>query len=376
MKKKVLVTGGAGFIGSFIVDELVGRGYPVRILDNLEPQVHGADGRMPAYLNRDAEFVKADVRDTGSVRRALRGVEVVFHHAALVGVGQSMYQIRRYTEINAVGAAAILDVIASGKNSVKKMIVASSMSIYGEGAYNCGNCGVVYPQLRSSKQLRASRWEMECPRCGGTAHPIPTDENKPLYPTSIYAINKRDHEEMFMAVGIAYKIPTVALRYFNVYGPRQALSNPYTGVCAIFSARLLNGRAPVIYEDGLQSRDFVHVTDVVQANMLAMEKSEADYNVFNVGSGRSVTILDVARVLGSKIAAGSEMQPEIIGRFREGDIRHCYADISRIRKCLGYAPRVRFENGIEDLTKWVKQQVAEDRFEQARQELEQRGLTL
>lgn len=375
MKAKVLVTGGAGFIGSFIVDELVRRGHTVRILDDLEPQVHGPEGSAPEYLNPDAEFINADVRDSDAVRRALDGVEIVFHEAALVGVGQSMYQIRRYTDINAIGAASVLDVIATGKNSVRKMLVASSMSIYGEGKYECSNCGAVYPKLRSLDQLRGGRWEMPCPHCNQTARPVPTDEDKPLLPTSIYAVNKRDHEEMFLAVGNAYKIPTVALRYFNVYGSRQALSNPYTGVCAIFSARLLNGKSPVIFEDGLQSRDFVHVRDIVQANMLAMEKPEADYQVFNVGSGRALTILDIARILTSKIAPDSGLEPEIANKFREGDIRHCYADISRIRGSLGYEPSVAFEDGIDELTRWVSTQAAEDKFEQARKELEERGLT-
>ena len=375
MKEKVLVTGGAGFIGSFIVDELVRRGHHVKILDNLEPQVHGSDGRAPEYLNADAEFINGDVRDEETLRRALDGVDVLFHKAAMVGVGQSMYQIRRYTSVNAMGAATLLDVIAEGKNSVKKMIVASSMSIYGEGKYECADCAVIYPRLRPVQQLREGRWEMSCPHCGKTADPMPTDEDKPLYPTSIYAINKRDHEEMFLAVGTAYKIPTVALRYFNVYGPRQALSNPYTGVCAIFSGRLLNRKNPVIYEDGLQSRDFVHVKDIVQANMLAMEKEEADYGIFNVGSGKALTILDIARILAEKVAPNAGIEPEIVNKFREGDIRHCYGDISRIRGSLGYEPSVPFEEGIDELTTWVRAQVAEDRFDEARKELQQRGLT-
>jgi len=374
-KERVLVTGGAGFIGSFIVDDLVKRGYEVRVLDNLEPQVHGAGGAVPGYMNGEAEFISGDVRDEDALRRALDGVEVLFHQAAMVGVGQSMYQIRRYTDANAVGAAAILDVIAEGKTSVRKMLVASSMSIYGEGKYECKKCGLVYPRLRSVEQLGAGVWEMQCAGCGETASPLPTDEDKPLFPTSIYAVTKRDHEEMFLAVGTAYKIPTVALRYFNVYGPRQALSNPYTGVCAIFSSRLLNRKRPVIYEDGLQSRDFVHVTDIVQANILAMEKEEADYGVFNVGSGRSLAILDIAKILTEKIAPDCGIEPEIAAKFREGDIRHCFADITRIREALGYEPRVTFEDGIDDLTEWVKTQVAEDRFEEARKELEQRGLT-
>lgn len=376
--EKVLVTGGAGFIGSHLVDALLQAGHHVRILDNLEPQVHGdleARGAMPDYLNPQAEFILGDVRKPDDVERALEGINVIFHLAALVGVGQSMYQISRYTDINTNGAAVLLQAIANAKDRPRKMIVASSMSIYGEGAYHCPEHGLVYPNLRPSSQLLARDWEMHCPTPGCDQHVTsnPTGEDKPLLPTSIYAINKRDHEEMFLAVGHAYHIPTVALRYFNVYGTRQALSNPYTGVAAIFSGRLLNHKPPVIYEDGLQSRDFTHVSDIVQANLIAMQNPAADFGVFNVGTGRSLNILNMAEALIKHLDL--DLQPEIVEKFRSGDIRHCYGDITRIQ-ALGYSPAVRFEEGIAELVEWVRFQTANDSFDRARQELIQKGLTV
>jgi dTDP-L-rhamnose 4-epimerase len=369
---KVLVTGGAGFIGSYIVDELVKRGHDVRIMDSLESQVHGAEQRVPDYLNPEAEFFFGSVCDRKDLTKALHGVDVIFHQAALVGVGQSMYQMYRYMQVNTLGTALLLDVLSSEKRTLRKLIVASSMSVYGEGAYVCDQCGIVSPKLRPIGQLADKDWEMHCPYCNSSLMTLPTNEDKPLHPTSIYAISKRDQEEMCLNVGKAYGLPTVALRYFNVYGARQALSNPYTGVAAIFSSRLLNHRPPLVFEDGLQSRDFVHVNDIVQANMLAMEKEEANYGVFNVGTGRQLTILDMGRVLAKKLEYDGE--PEIVHRFREGDVRHCFADISKISTKLGFRPQVRFEDGIEDLVSWVKQQVAEDKVESALTELESRGL--
>jgi dTDP-L-rhamnose 4-epimerase len=245
------------------------------------------------------------------------------------------------------------------------------MSLYGEGAYGCDRCGVIYPRLRSEAHLTARDYEMSCPRCGGAAGPLPTGEDKPLHATSIYAITKKDQEEMCLTVGRAYGIPTVALRYFNTYGPRQALSNPYAGAPAIFSGRLLNGRAPVIFEDGLQSRDLTHVNDIVQANLLALDCDGMDYGAYNVGTGRALTILDIAEALITHL--GSDQVPEITHTYRAGDIRHCFADISRIR-AVGYEPKVRFEDGIADLVGWVRSQTAVDRFDGAKQELVRRGL--
>ena len=274
MGKKVLVTGGAGFIGSHLVDELVAQGNEVKVYDSLEPQVH--NGKKPGYLNDGAEYVFSDIRDREALIKALEGVEVVYHEAAAVGVGQSMYQVHKYVDVNTLGTALLLDLLVNEEHEVKKLVVASSMSIYGEGKYECGECGIVYPRVRSDEQLKAREWELRCPECGRAVKPLPTDEEKPLHSTSIYAITKKDQEEMCLTVGRAYGLPTVALRYFNVYGPRQALSNPYTGVCAIFSCRIRNNNPPLIFEDGMQSRDFVSVYDIVAANLLAMKKSKIE----------------------------------------------------------------------------------------------------
>jgi len=371
---KVLVTGGAGFIGSHIVDELVQRGHRVRVFDNLCPQVHGKEPDIPEYLSKEAEFIKGDVRDREALKKAIQGVEFVFHDAAAVGVGQSMYQISYYTEVNVLGTAHLLDILANEKHNVQKVILASSMSVYGEGKYNCEDCGIVFPKLRPINQMKRREWEMKCPNCWKEVEPIATDEEKPLFPTSVYAISKRDQEEMVINVGRAYGIPTVALRYFNTYGPRQSLSNPYTGVAAIFSGRILNGLNPLVFEDGLQGRDFTHVSDVVQANILAMEKDEANYEVFNVGTGRSINLQELLNVLIKQLDKNGNITPEIVNRFREGDIRHCYADISKIKEILGYEPRVKYEQGFLDLLNWVKTQIAEDTFEVARGELESRSL--
>jgi dTDP-L-rhamnose 4-epimerase len=372
---RVLVTGGAGFIGSHLVDALLERGYEVRVFDNLEPQVHGDRRAAPEYLDARAELVIGDLRDRAALTRALDGIEVVFHYAAAVGVGQSMYEIHRYAEANTLGGANLLDSLVNSKHEVRKLIVASSMSIYGEGKYECDECGVAYPKLRSDEQLEERDWEMRCPHCGQSMRPLPTDEDKPLYPSSIYAVTKRDHEEMFLCFGRAYQIPTVALRFFNVYGTRQALSNPYTGVAAIFSARIMNGQPPVIYEDGLQSRDFIHVSDIVEGSLLAMEREEADYEVFNVGTGRPVTVLHIAQVLIDGLSDGS-MESEVAGQYRKGDIRHCFADIGKIRERLGFVPQVSFEGGISDLTSWVGEQEAVDKFDVVAKELADKSLLL
>jgi dTDP-L-rhamnose 4-epimerase len=270
-------------------------------------------------VNPHAEFIQGDVRDREALARALAGVDVVFHLAAAVGVGQSMYQIQYYTDVNTLGGATLLDLMANTSHRVRKMIVASSMSIYGEGKYECPDCGIVFPKLRGEAQLKAHDWEMKCPTCGRDVLPLPTDEDKPLYPTSIYAITKRDHEEMFLNTGRAYGIPAVALRFFNTYGPRQALSNPYTGVMAIFSGRLLNRQSPVLYEDGLQSRDFTHVSDIVQGLVLVMDRPQADYQVINLGTGVPTTVNQVAELL-AQYLTGGEVQPVIMHQFRAGDI--------------------------------------------------------
>lgn len=375
MTETILVTGGAGFIGSFLVDALVGEGHDVCVYDALVPQVHGPDEALPGYLNTDVEFIKGDVRDRDALVRALRGVDVVFHLAAAVGVGQSMYEIEHYTSSNTLGGAVLLDLLANTRHQVRKMVVASSMSIYGEGKYACDDCGVVFPRLRPEAQLRGREWEMKCPHCNQDVKPLPTDEDKPLFPTSIYAITKRDHEEMFLSTGVAYGIPAVALRFFNTYGPRQALSNPYTGVMAIFSGRLLNRQPPVIYEDGRQSRDFIHISDIVQGLLLAMDKPEADYQVFNLGTGVPTSIVQVAELLAEQLTGG-QVRPQVLNQYRAGDIRHCYADLSKARRLLGFEPRVSLQEGLYDLLAWVREQTAQDLFDQAEGELAAKSLVV
>jgi dTDP-L-rhamnose 4-epimerase len=356
MSERVLITGGAGFVGSHLADALTAAGHEVIVFDNLEPQVHGVDCQRPAYLDARLRLERGDIRDLNALTPLVREVDVVFHLAAMVGVGQSMYQVRRYTDVNAMGMATLLEALVASRGQVRKLVVASSMSIYGEGAYRCPNCGTVYPRLRPTEQLSRFAWEVRCLDCGAELEPVPTSEDKPLFPTSIYAINKRDHEEMALAFGQAYDVPAVALRFFNIYGSRQALTNPYTGVAAIFCGRMLSGQTPVVYEDGGQLRDFVHVSDVVQACCLAMQRSTADHQVLNVGTGRPVSVLQVGELLAREL--GWQGGFEIRERFRAGDIRHCFADITRIQALLGYEPRHHFETGVSELVAWVAEQQA------------------
>jgi len=289
---KILVTGGAGFIGSHLVDALVERGHEVTIFDNLDPQVHPG-GRPPRYLNPGAEFIRGDVRDKKALKAAIGEAEIIFHKASAVGVGQSQYQIEQYVTANTGGTATLLDILVNNDHKVRKLIVAASMSSYGEGAYTCTACGPCRPSLRPEEQMAKGAWEPVCPHCGVPVSPVPTPEEAALHCNSIYALTKKDQEEMCLLIGKTYGIPVVSLRYFNVYGPRQSLSNPYTGVAAIFMSRIKNDRAPVIYEDGLQTRDFVSIEDVVRANLLAMECSEADGENYCIRDGVIVVPNDV-----------------------------------------------------------------------------------
>jgi dTDP-L-rhamnose 4-epimerase len=363
IKPLVLITGGAGFIGSHLADELLSRGYRVRALDNLTPQVHAGAGR-PDYLAADVEVQVGDVRDADAVRRAVEGVDSVVHLAARVGVGQSMYEIAEYTSVNSVGTAVLLEALAD--RPVRKLLVASSMSVYGEGLYRAGDGGLVEPLERTREQLERREWELP------GLEPAPTPETKRLLLSSIYALTKYDQERACLVCGGAYGIPTVALRLFNIYGTRQALSNPYTGVLAIFAARLLNDRPPRVYEDGLQRRDFVSVHDVARAFTLALERDGADGGVVNVGSGSSVNV----REIGEKLAAtiGKQIEPELTGEYRLGDIRHCYADIAHARATLGYEPEVELDDGLAEIAAWLEGRAADDRIDAAADELTRRGL--
>lgn len=368
--KNVLITGGAGFIGSHVISDLLEHGYRVRILDNLCPQVHGPGRRIPSYLTSHAELLVEDIRNPDAVRRALQGIDAVYHFVAVVGVGQSMYELVRYAEVNNVGTAVLLEELIA--HPVERLIAASSMSIYGEGLYAGPDGAVYHDAVRTHDQLRASDWEMRNP-AGDTLTPVPTSESKKPSLSSIYALNKYDQERMCLMVGQAYNIATTALRFFNVYGPNQALSNPYTGVLANFASRLLNGNAPLIFEDGRQLRDFVSVYDVAAACRLALEKDAAKGRVFNVGSGRQYAVRDVAERM-AHILGKPHIGPEISGKYRVGDIRHCFPDISAARTALGYQPSVSLEDGLLDLAAWLEGKVAHDRSSEARAELATRGL--
>ncbi len=369
--KRILVTGGAGFIGSHLADELLQHGHRVRVLDNLSVQVHGPERKRPSYLNPEVELLVGDIRDPEAVRKALNGIDAVYHFVSIVGVGQSMYELVRYTDVNNLGTAVLLEALI--QRPVERLVVASSMSIYGEGLYRAPDGSVQPGAGRTLEQLKRSDWEMRGPG-GEVLTPVPTPEWKAPSIASVYALSKYDQERMCLMIGQAYGIPAVAMRFFNAYGPNQALSNPYTGVLAIFASRLLNNKPPIIFEDGCQLRDFVSVRDVARACRLALEVPAADGLVFNVGSGMQFHVADIARRMARIL--GKNIEPEISGKYRVGDIRHCFPDISLANRVLGYAPEVALEDGLLDLAAWLEGQIAEDRFVEAKQELAARGLVV
>lgn len=369
--EKVLVTGGAGFVGSYTVDKLIEMGYEVRILDNLEPQVHK---KFPDYLNKEAEFIRGDVTSKKDWKKGLeesKGIDGIIHLAAMVGVGQSMYQPVRYLNANTIGTALMYETIIETDNKPEKIIVAGSKASYGEGSYVCEEHGEVYPGLRSIEQLKKKDWEQHCTVCNKHVKPIATKESKPQQNPNTYALSKYDQEKIALNYGFALNIPTTVFRYFNVYGPRQSLNNPYTGVTAIFSSRIKNSNSPVIYEDGLQTRDFVFVEDVADANVLALEK-DMETCVYNVGSGKPISILEIANTLIELYESG--VKPEITQEYRKGDTRHDYADISLIKKELGWGPKTDIKTGFKKLVEWGFGEEAEDRFDSTLEELKKHGM--
>jgi dTDP-L-rhamnose 4-epimerase len=367
---KILVTGGAGFIGSHLVDRLVEKGYQVRVFDNLESQVHG--DKKPEYLNKEAEYIWDDVRNYEGFKKVLKDIDIVYHFASAVGVGQSQYQVRKYVEINNIGTANLWDIIINSKNKVKKVIISASMSSYGEGLYQCKNCGILKPTIRKEEQLKKKQWELLCPNCKTILNPIATSENVIQECQSVYALTKKNQEEISLLLGKTYGIPVVNLRFFNAYGPRQSLSNPYTGVCAIFISRIKNDKQPLIFEDGKQSRDFISVYDIVNACILAMEKDKANFEIFNVGSGKKISIIDVAKTILELME--KDIALLIPNWYRKGDIRHCYADIRKIRTKINWQPKIPFKEGMKELIEWAKKEPSFDKFDNALNEIKQRNL--
>jgi dTDP-L-rhamnose 4-epimerase len=368
----VLVTGGAGFVGSHLVDALLERGERVRVLDNLDLLAH-PDGVVPEHLDPAAELVRGELEDPVAVERALEGVDRVFHLGGAVGNGESMMNVRRAVGANSGGTATLLEGILARRDRVRRLVLASSMVVYGEGTYRCREHGEVQPGLRSPEQLRRREWEPRCPVCGEEVEHVAAREEHPLRPVSVYGITKRDQEELALVLGQAYALETVVLRYLNVYGPRQALGNPYTGVAAIFAARVLSGRRPLVFEDGRQVRDLVHVADVVGATLAAMEAPSAPGRAFNVATGHRVEILDLARSLATELGR-EDLEPELPGEFRAGDIRHCLADATLARELLAFEARVELAEGLPELAEWVGRQAVTERGDAAVAELRARNL--
>ena len=367
----ILVTGGAGFIGSHLVDLLLEHGERVRVLDNLDPLAHPT-GR-PQHLPAEAELIEGDLRDRAAVERALDGVDRVFHLGGVVGNGESMVNVRRAVDHNAGGTATLLEAAIERRDRIRRLVAASSMVVYGEGSYRCHEHGAFHPTLRTPRQLRGRDWEPRCPACGRPGAPAPTPEDAPLRPTNVYGITKRDQEELVLVLGRAYGLQTVALRYLNVYGPRQALGNPYTGVAAIFAARVLNGRRPLVFEDGAQIRDLVHVSDVARATALAMEAPAAAGHAINVATGRRVRIRNLAERIAAALGVAG-IEPDVTGEYRAGDIRHCFADVSRGRELLGFEAGITLEQGLPELAAWVAGRLVDERGDEAVADLRARGL--
>ena len=368
---KALITGGAGFIGSHTADALIRFGWQVRVLDCLDPQIHGSDADFPAYLDPRVECVRGDVRDSQDVAKALDGIDAVYHLAALTGVGQSMYEIASYVDVNCRGTATLLEQIVRRKQKIKRLVLASSRAVYGEGTYVDSAGRTVHPQLRLRGDRERGVFGVLA-EDGSELDPVPTSEDRPLSPISVYGVTKVQQEELCRHVAVTYGIPAVCLRYFNVYGSRQSLKNPYTGVVSVFYNRLLAGRPISLYERGLSGRDFVHVSDVAQANVLALDAEIETGIAINVGTGHQSTILDVANAL----AQACRRQPvfEDRGEFRLGDIRCCYADIRRARRVLDYEPRTDLTQGMREFADWAENQERVDLYAKTVAELEQHNL--
>ncbi|MDT0558065.1 NAD-dependent epimerase/dehydratase family protein [Ichthyenterobacterium sp. W332] len=376
MKKNILITGGSGFIGSSLSLSLIKKGYNIRVLDNLSKQIHGDNPQSSHLYNlikNQVEFFKGDVRKRKDWIEALDNQHIVVHLAAETGTGQSMYEIEKYTEVNIKGTSILLDILANNNHTIEKIVIASSRSIYGEGKYQCTEHGTVYPKERNEKDMLQGDFNVKCPYCGTNVKLLPTDELSQIHPSSIYGLTKQVQEEMCMIAGKSLNIPVVGFRYQNVYGPGQSLSNPYTGILSIFSTRIKNNNEINIFEDGKESRDFVFIQDVVDATILGIEKKEANYNVYNVGSGERTSVLDVMKNLLREY--NTDIDYSISGNFRLGDIRDNYADLSKISNDLGFKPKVSFEQGIKLFCNWVSNQETQiDQYSKSFEEMRNKGL--
>lgn len=371
--KNVLITGGAGFIGSRVALKLYDKGVNVTILDNLSEQIHGKDADIPDFIQGKVKFIKGDVRSKEDWREALISQDAVIHLAAETGTGQSMYEIYKYTDVNIGGTANLLDILTNEEHQVKKVVVAASRAIYGEGKYYCKQHGDVYPEERKDEDLKKGDYECKCPICNKTVELLKTDENSKIHPTSIYGITKQNQEQMVMVSCKSLNIPCVSFRYQNVYGPGQSLNNPYTGILSIFSTRIKNNNDINIFEDGKETRDFVYIDDIVDATIIGLEKSQANYEVFNVGSGVATDVITVASTL--KEAYKSNINISISGNYRLGDIRHNVADLTKLKNILGFEPKVSFVEGINKFANWVnEQEISEDRYEESIKEMKEKGL--
>ena len=374
MIKNVLITGGCGFIGSNLAKRLIGQEMNVTILDNMSEQIHGEnhESEMVSVANGNVKLIIGDVRNRKDWINTLEGQDAVIHYAAETGTGQSMYEIEKYNSVNVMGTAIMLDILANERHSVKKIIVASSRAIYGEGSYICLEHGLVFPKGRNAKDMLGKQFECLCPICGKIVSVCPTSEDAAIHCNSIYAVTKKTQEDLCMVAGRTLGIPTVALRYQNVYGPGQSLKNPYTGILSIFSTRIMNGNDINIFEDGMESRD-LYIDDVVDATVQCLLSSKADNNVFNVGSGEATSVIDIAKMLVAEFKSSSQVS--ISGNFREGDIRHCFADLTKIKECIGFVPQYGIERGLKKFCEWVSNHpIEQDNYERSIAEMKQRGL--
>lgn len=372
----VLITGGAGFIGSNLALALISKGYIVTVLDNMSPQIHGENFERSELYNSikdKVNFIGGSVENKEDWMKALVGVDAVIHLAAETGTGQSMYEINKYIDVNIKGTSELLNILTNEKHGIKKIVFASSRAIYGEGEYICPTHGVIYPEERIEKYMSQKDFNVKCPICDVTVKLKGTTEESKKHPSSIYGFTKQAQEEMCMIVGKSLKIPVVAYRYQNVYGPGQSLKNPYTGILSIFSTRIKNGNDINIFEDGKESRDFIYISDIVEATILGLEKDEANYESFNVGTGVAISVEEVANTLKQKYNSNTKV--EISGNYRLGDIRHNYADLTKIKNKLGFEAKVDFESGISKFVDWVETQtIEEDNYEKSIEEMKKKGL--